>query len=239
MEIYREHRHSLPTEAEEVYFKHATQDTFIQATRVPQLYGLCMVHKTKTSMHPVVSCVNSVPEIFSKHADYWLKKLVSDILPTYIRDSAHLISELTSTFRHGLSPGAKLFSVDAVGMYANIDTAHGIDVLTTWLRDYPDDLPEGVPVEFIIDSLSEVMRNSIFQFGDTTWRQLRGCAMGTSTAVNYAYLYVGLLEIRHLLPRFREHLPFFRRFIDDGIGVWLDRPNRPNAWQSFLRCLNT
>jgi hypothetical protein len=50
---------------------------------------------------------------------------------------------------------------------------------------------------------------------------------------------VGLLEIRHLLPRFREHLPFFRRFIDDGIDVWLDHPNRPNAWQSFLRCLNT
>jgi hypothetical protein len=123
LELYRKHQHSLPTEAKEVYFKRATQDTFLQATRVPQLYGLCKVHKTKTSMRPVVSCVNSVPEIFSKHADYWLKKLVSDILPTYIRDSAHLISGLTSTFPHGLPPGAKLFSVDAVGMYANIDTA--------------------------------------------------------------------------------------------------------------------
>jgi hypothetical protein len=129
-------------------------------------------------MRPIASCINSVPEIFSKRADYWLKKLVSEILPTFVRDSAHLISELTRSFPHDLPPGAKLFSIDAVGMYSNTDTPHGIEVLTTWLTEFPDNLlPEGMSVDFIIDSLSEVMKNNIFQFGDTTWRQLRGCAM--------------------------------------------------------------
>jgi hypothetical protein len=61
---------------------------------------------------------------------------------------------------------------------------------------------------------------------------------GTSTAVNYAYLYVGLLEIRRLLPHLKDHLPFFRRFIDDGFGIWIDLPNRPNAWKNFMHCLN-
>jgi hypothetical protein len=238
LDIHRQHRHSLPTETEEVCFQRATKDTFLDNTRIPQLYGLCKVHKGTPAMCSVVSCINSVPEIFSKHADKWLKKLLSDILPTFVRDSAHLISELTRNFPHGLPPGAKLFSVNAVGKYSNIDTPHGIEVLTTWLTEFPDDLPEDMPVNFIIDSLTEVMKNNIFQFGDTTWRQLCGCAMGTSTAMNYAYLYVGLLEIRRLLPHFKDHLPFFRRFIDDGFGIWIDLPDNPNAWTNFIRCLN-
>jgi hypothetical protein len=109
---------------------------------MPQLYGLCKVHKKKTAMmHPVVSWVNSIPEIFSKHADYWLKKIVSKLIPTFVRDSKHLISELTTTFPHGLPPpGAKLFSVDAIVMYSNIDTPHGIDVLNTRLTNCSDRL---------------------------------------------------------------------------------------------------
>ena len=62
--------------------------------------------------------------------------------------------------------------------------------------------------------------------------------MGTSAAVNYAYLYVGLLEVQRLLPRFESCLPFFKRFIDDGIGVWMPQPNDDLAWNAFLRCLN-
>jgi hypothetical protein len=95
-----------------------------------------------------------------------------------------------------------------------------------------------MPVDFILASLAEIMENNIFQFGDTFWQQKRGCAMGTSSAVNYACLYVGLLEVTRLLPRYQSQLKFFRRFIDDSIGVWVDQPNDPLAWKSFFRCLN-
>ena len=62
--------------------------------------------------------------------------------------------------------------------------------------------------------------------------------MGTSTAVNYASLYVGLLEVTRRLPKFKKQLLFYRRFIDDGIGVWLGNED-PLIWASFLKCLNT
>jgi hypothetical protein len=62
--------------------------------------------------------------------------------------------------------------------------------------------------------------------------------MGTSSAVNYACIYVGLLEVRRLLPRYKNNLLFFKRFIDDGIGVWIDSPDEPLAWESFFRSLN-
>jgi hypothetical protein len=45
--------------------------------------------------------------------------------------------------------------------------------------------------------------------------------MGTSTAVNYEYLYVGLLEVQRLLPNYKENLLFLKRFIDNSIGVWI------------------
>jgi hypothetical protein len=40
------------------------------------------------------------------------------------------MNDLRRTFPNGLPPGARLFSVDAIGMYSNIDTNHGINVLT-------------------------------------------------------------------------------------------------------------
>jgi hypothetical protein len=95
-----------------------------------------------------------------------------------------------------------------------------------------------MPVDFVIEALAEIMRSHIFQFGDTYWKQTRGCAMGTSAAVNYAYLYVGLLEVQRLLPRLKTRLLFFKRFIDDGIGVWLPPSNNQLTWEAFLGCLN-
>jgi hypothetical protein len=62
-------------------------------------------------------------------------------------------------------------------------------------------------------------------------------AKPTST-VNYACLYVGLLEVWRLLPRYKNQLLFFKCSIDDGIGVWLDTDNDPQAWTSFFHCLN-
>jgi hypothetical protein len=81
------------------------------------------------------------------------------------------------------------------------------------------------------------MTDNILQFGDAFWCQLRGTAMGTSTAVNHANLYVGSLEVTILLKKFSKELLFHRRFIDDGVGVWLSKD--PSAWSSFLKCLNS
>ena len=84
------------------------------------------------------------------------------------------------------------------------------------------------------------MRNNIFEFGDTLWKQRNGTAIGTSCAVNYAFLDVGLLEIEELLTDFQPWLLFYGRFIDDGIGLW--NPNHPGsneAWREFNNRLNT
>jgi hypothetical protein len=235
--IYLEYKHTLPTRAEQTYFERAMTEVNLNATRVPQFYGTFKVHKVDKKMRPVISCIGSIPEIFSKWVDHHLKTVVGSLLPTHMKDSIELQQSLMNTFPNGLPPNAKLFSVDAVGMYANVDTPHGLQVISDWLSLYKDDLPADFPSDMVNAALKLIMTDNILQFGDTFWRQLRGTAMGTSTAVNYANLYVGLLEVTILLKKFSKELLFYRRFIDDGIGVWLSED--PSAWSSFLDCLNS
>jgi hypothetical protein len=90
-----------------------------------------------------------------------------------------------------------------------------------------------------MESLTEIMKNNIFQFGDTYWRQTSGTAMGTSTAVNYAVLYVGLLEITKLLPKFPHNLLYLKLFIDDIVGVWIPSAQHPGTtFDQFMEDLN-
>ena len=107
-------------------------------------------------------------------------------------------------------------------MYGNIDTQHGIQVTQRFMNRYGDRIKDfNIPTDFVIKCLNLIMKKNIFRFGDTYWKQINGTAMGTSCAVNYAFLYMGLLEMLELLDDFKMWMPFYGRFIDDGIGIWL------------------
>mgnify|MGYP000231981960 CR=1 FL=1 len=79
LEIYSDMGHFLPSEAEEVYFKRAMTKTHLGQTRVPQIYGIYKVHKEDIKPRPVISSDNRIPEIFSKHVDYWLNNIVDTL----------------------------------------------------------------------------------------------------------------------------------------------------------------
>jgi hypothetical protein len=103
-------------------------------------------------------------ETFSKWVDCLLKKVFCKILLTYSQEADQLMTELQCTFPNGLPP---LFSVNAIKVYSNIDTKHGIQFLTSWPRDYRDDASKCMHVDFLIKTLAKIMRINIFQFDDT------------------------------------------------------------------------
>lgn len=222
--------------AEETYFSRSIAEEPIR--RPPQFYILPKVHKTPWKTRPVVSCVGSFNEIASKWLDYKLSKVVK-LCPSHIKDSYQVLTQLQQL--GPLPPSARLFTTDAVSMYTNIDTDHGLETIEKWLElhhteiiaEYPS-----FPFALIMELLRLVMKNNIFQFDDCWYHQQNGTAMGTSVACIYATIYYSYHEETMILPTYRSSLLYYRRFIDDVLAIWIPPPHSSDssassAWTKF------
>jgi hypothetical protein len=203
--------------------------------RMPQFYILAKVHKKPWSTRPVVSCVGSFNEIFSKWIDDKMKLLLP-LTTTYLRDSNQVLNEIRSL--GALPTGAKLFTADAVSMYTNIHPDHGLKVFEMWFDNFKPEIPDDFPRNLFLECLRLIMENNVFQFDDTFWHQLHGTAMGTSAACMYATLYYAYHERTVLLEKYALNLPYFKRYIDDILGVWYPHPDSLHTWDDFIRDMN-
>jgi hypothetical protein len=83
------------------------------------------------------------------------------------------------------------------------------------------------------------MENNIFSFGDTFWLQPLGTAMGTPSACAYAMVPFGYHENTTILITFCPNLLYYRRYIDDVLGIWVPSPHyNIVTWNMFKQQLN-
>ena len=83
------------------------------------------------------------------------------------------------------------------------------------------------------------MTKNIFSFANTFWLQLTGTAMGTPAACSYATISYGQHENSQVLPKFRHHLLYYKRYIDDIFGIWLpSNTDEEASWINFKNELN-
>ena len=225
--LVERHQKALPHH-ERVYFKRS----FAESHRTPQFYLTLKVHKTPWATRPVVACVGSFNEVFSKWLDIQMKRLLP-LSQTYLKDSYQVLDELKALGQ--LPANARLFTADAHSMYTNIDTKHALTIFKQWLQVFPDEIPTDFPTDLFLSVLELVMTRNVFQFDDTYWLQKDGTAMGTSTACMYATLYYAFHERLHILPRFGQHLLYLKRFIDDMIGIWI---GPATEWSDFNSTLD-
>lgn len=215
------------TAAERTYFERSHK----QQHRLPQFYVTFKVHKEELATRPVVSCIGSFNEIYSK----WLDHQISGMLPLapgWIKDTKAVI---TQCIRLGSLPSqARLFTADAVSMYTNICATHGIEVFTEWLNLSASELGLKIPRELFLAALRAVMQQNVFQLDDTHWLQLSGTAMGTSAACAYATMYYAYHERQTLLPKYKKELLYYGRFIDDIFGVWNGTQERFDEFKKDL-----
>ena len=222
------------TAAELVFFKRG----FLALARQPMFYILPKVHKETLKTRPVVSCTHSTLEIGSRWLDSKLQQIIH-LCPAYTRDSQQLILDIQSL---GTLPSyCKLSTSDAISiMYSNINTAHGMSTIEEWLKLHKPELPTNFPpIHILVSVLQEVMTNNIFRFDDTYWHQTSGTAMGTSVACAYATIYYSYWEEKTLLPNYRKHMLFYRRFIDDIFLVWHEPQRHSHTqWENFKKDMN-
>ena len=85
------------------------------------------------------------------------------------------------------------------------------------------------------------MTMNLFTFGDLTLKQLNGTAMGTPPALPYATIYNGIHEEK-FLPHHARRVIFYRRFINDVIGIWCPNKNPEREaleWNEFSDKVNS
>ena len=201
-------------------------------------YATMKVHKSPLKTRPIVSCSGSALE----NLGVWVDRKLQHFLPmfaSYFKSSEILKEQLLALT---LPPTAKLFSSDAVSMYTCIPTDHALHKITRFLRRHERHIKEELPYSAIIEGLGIIMRRCSFKFGDTFWRQLSGTAMGTPPAPPYATIYFGLHEQKFLQKHDRKLL-FYRRFIDDVIGIWDTNEGETfdsnREWDAFLRDMDS
>ena len=127
-------------------------------------------------------------------------------------------------------------------MYTNINTEDCLQRLETFLSSqatiekYPHLSPRA-----LIEALHIVMNNNRMKFGNMLVRQHKGIAMGMAPAPSIANLFVAIYEDTHITTFPPTSLHFLRRFIDNGLGIWLRDPNKQqdNAnWELFQSTVN-
>jgi hypothetical protein len=203
-------------------------------------YLTMKVHKSPLATRPIVSCSGSLLEGLGLWIDDKLQQVARQ-MRSYFKSSFDLKQQLMQL---QLPPNCYLFTADAKSMYTNIPTDFALRIIRNYLTLNKHRFPD-LPIKAVVSGLTLIMKYSYFRFGDTIWKQEKGTAMGTPPAPPYATIYYGILEERLVVqPRFQPNLLFYRRFIDDVIGIWHvpDPITNPLAnsqtWETFKAKMN-
>lgn len=186
---------------------------------IPVIYVLPKVHKPFDNFpagRPIVSSIGSLTEPLSQFVDAHLRPLVED-LPSYLRDTGDFIDKLDKI---NLGEGdIFLVTMDVTSLYTNIPHDIGLAALQFFLNTRPVCSP---PTDFLTEMAKMVLTKNYFLFERDFFLQIRGTAMGATFAPDYANLFMGFLEQKHVHTNnpFSDSILLFKRFIDDVIMVW-------------------
>ena len=76
-----------------------------------------------------------------------------------------------------------------------------------------------------MESIKIVMKNNRMKFVDIFAKQIKGIAMGMSPAPPIANIFIAIYKKEKILGKFDNCISFWRRFIDDGFGIWIHHPD--------------
>jgi hypothetical protein len=191
------------------------------------------IHKSPMKTRPILSLKVSLLHGLCLWANDKLQKYATR-QKAYFKSSFDLKTELVTI---DVPPGARLFIADALSMYTSINTDRSLQFIFQNIREHVSEFAN-VPAEAFIEALKIIMTLNVFTFGNTTWIQDRGTAMGPRPPPG-ASLYYARKEL-DLLPKFEDNLALYKRFIDDVLGLWLptDPATDAERWEEFIAQMN-
>ena len=182
---------------------------------------------------PVVSSVGCHTEKISQYVDYHLQPLNKN-LESYVQDTTDLLKKLEN-IPEDPREDTILVTMDVRSLYTNIPNDEGLEAVKSYFRSrsYPGDQ---ILSKVICTFLSLILMLNNFVFNGENYIQINGASMGTKCAPTYASLFMGKFEELNILPRIRNHVLLYVRYIDDLFFVW--KGSEENLLK-FLEEINT
>ncbi|MES9884726.1 MAG: GIY-YIG nuclease family protein [Sedimenticola sp.] len=179
-----------------------------------QLKGNPKIHKSGNPLRTIVSGIGTPTEKIAEVAEKELNEYVVNS-PSYIRDTTDFINQIKDI--NGLPDDTILFCFDVCKLYPSIPKKEGMDACEEAVAARSS---KGIPDSDVISMITLVLDNNNFQFNGQHFLQVDGTAIGSRLGKNYACTYMRKwdeqLLAHEILPR------FYKRFIDDGIGIWTE-----------------
>jgi hypothetical protein len=162
----------------------------------------------------------------SELLDILLKPYLT-LTPSYIRDSVDFLNKLPDVPPEEVED-TYMVTCDVINMYPNISLPLGLAAIKYWIEKHPDLLHKRFTLDFVVEGLSLVLKNSCFQFNDKYYRLKTGTATGTKVAPTYANLVMGYLETKLYSAVYNTFgyeihgyiVKNWFRFLDDGFIFW-------------------
>ncbi|XP_069495705.1 uncharacterized protein [Ambystoma mexicanum] len=202
---------------------------------IPTMYFLPKIHKpfeTLPEVRPIMSGINWATEGLSKYLDEALKPFVIQ-MPSYIRDSTHILQSLQDII---WEPDYLLATIDVVALYTNINHDLALQTIDYVFRNTSASYSDHVSM--LKQFLQFVLGNNMFIFNDQFYLQVRGVAMGAKFAPSLANLFMSFYEETHILNQvqFVSNIVMWRRYIDDIFLIW---KGSEDSFTTFLGHANT
>ena len=185
-------------------------------SRTPEFYLLPKIHKDPITGRPVISSSGCHTEKISAYVDEHLK-IGAQELPSYIKDSNDFNQKIKKIGK--ISPGNYLVTMDVSSLYTNIDNEEGIKAIrnnASLKSRYSEKF-----ISFICTLMYLILTLNNFIFNGKNYHQIKGTAMGTRAAPNYANIFMGWFEDEYVYKSvFKQNISFYGRYIDDIFMIW-------------------
>jgi len=185
---------------------------------------LAKVHKPTFNVGTwrfIIQAQNSPFQRYDQFASNVIVPAVAHLVPTYLRDSSHLV-HLLSKINLDKNRHYYIITADATDLYGNLELSMVLDGARFAYRKMIElGVLYGYKLPWNEDSFIDLLRlanasNFVF-LRDAVFLQRTGIAMGRAGGVALANMALGLPEIRlfNAHPELQQHLVMCRRFIDD------------------------
>lgn len=178
-----------------------------------KLKGNPKLHKANAPYRTIVSGIGTPTEKLAEVTEHELNEFV-ETSPSYIRDTTDFICKLKE-IKEPLPENALLFCFDVAKLYQTVPRKEGLVACEEALAMRSRPL---VDTAGVMEIIRTVLDNNTFGFGDKNYIQKEGVAIGSRLGKNFACTYMRKWDEALLEATVTPF--FYKRFIDDGFGVW-------------------